>query len=131
VPQLKVALRRREGSILAHHSPVTGEGSGSSWTKSRVVEVEEAPVQGSFSRVIEEHSELKRRNSCLEEAMPISVYLEIVAADAAEVALGSRSAAADSDDDDPPTETLVRGAQTCADPDSWWNVSEPGVGWAT
>jgi hypothetical protein len=89
------------------------------------------PVQGSFSLVIEEHLELKGRNSRLEGAMPISGYLEIVAADAAEVALGSRSVAADSADDDPPTETLVRGIQTWDDPDSWWNVSESGVGWAT
>jgi hypothetical protein len=102
-----------------------------SWTKSRIVKVEEVLVQAPFSLVIEEHLELKRRNSRLEGAMPISGYLEIVAADAAELALGSRSVAADSGDHDPPTETLVRGARTWDEPDSWWNVSEPCVGWAT
>ena len=88
-------------------------------------------MDGSFSLVIEEHLELKRRNSRLEGAMPISGYLEIVAAEAAEVVLGSRSVAADSADHDPPTESLVRGTQTWGDHDSWWNVSESGVGWAT
>jgi hypothetical protein len=109
-------------------SRVAGEGSGSSWTKSRLVKVEEVPVQGSFGLVIEEHLELKRRNSGLEGAMPISGYLEIVAAD---VPLGSRSVAADSAGHDLPTETLVRGTRTWDDADSWWNVSESGVGWAT
>ena len=88
-------------------------------------------MDGSFSLVIEEHLELKRRNSRLEGAMPISGYLEIVAAEAAEVVLGSRSVAADSGDHDPPTETLVRTSQIWDDQDSWWNVGESGVGWAT
>jgi len=74
--------------------------------------------EGSFSRVIEAHLELQRRNSRLERSMPIAHYRE-----------GPEPAAADADQapsaasEDPPGESA--GFETpWDDPDSWWNVRD-------
>jgi hypothetical protein len=89
--------------------------------------------EGSFDRVIAEHLELQRRNSGLERSMPIARYRDSVEAERTDVALASRAAATEILDLDPPTETLVRpqAAPPWDDPDSWWNVDERSVGWAT
>jgi hypothetical protein len=65
---------------------------------------------GSFSREIEAHLELQRRNSRLEPSMPLAHYRESV-----------ESAGPDPD---PSTEAVVDAAPW-EDPDSWWNVREP------
>jgi hypothetical protein len=76
--------------------------------------------EGSFSRVIEAHLELQRRNSRLERSMPIARYRESL-----------EPAAADPDADQAPSAALddPRGeaaglATPWDDPDSWWNVRD-------
>lgn len=87
--------------------------------------------EGSFHRAIEEHLELQRRNSSLERSLPISGYRERVETERTDLSLASRGVATEILDADPPTETLVRReTPPWDDPESWWNVDEPSVGWA-
>jgi len=73
--------------------------------------------EGSFSRAIEAHLELQRRNSRLERSMPISRYRE--------------SREREDPDPSPPTEAVVDAAPW-NDPDSWWNVrDQAGFDWHT
>jgi hypothetical protein len=65
--------------------------------------------EGSFAREIESHLELQRRNSRLEQSMPLSGYRERIEHDGPEP--------------DPSTEAVVDAAPW-DDPDSWWNVRE-------
>lgn len=92
-----------------------------------------ASVQpGSFDRVIAEHLELQRRNSGLERSMPLALYRESVEAERTDVAVASRAVATEILDVDPPTETIVRlQAPPWDDPDSWWNVDDSSIGWAS
>jgi hypothetical protein len=88
--------------------------------------------KGSFDHVIAEHLELQRRNRALEQAMPIARYRESVVAESTDVALASRGVAVDILELDPPTETLVsKRTPPWDDPDSWWNVDEGSIGWAS
>jgi hypothetical protein len=73
--------------------------------------------EGSFSRAIEAHLELQRRNRRLESAMPIDRYREDV---------GHSVAAREPRPG--PGDAAAAGAAPWDDPDSWWNVHEPPVG---
>lgn len=71
-------------------------------------------MESTFGAAIEAHLELQRRNSRLEQAMPIADYREVETS--AEVGT--------SVDADAPTEAAVR-TRAWDDPDSWWNGSDP------
>lgn len=68
-------------------------------------------MDGSFSREIEAHLELQRRNSRLERRMPIDHYRESFPP--------SRDAPVHVAD--PPSEPSVGYPAPWDDPDSWWN----------
>ena len=88
-------------------------------------------LDGSFSREIEAHRDLQRRNSRLEASMPIARYRDSIAAAFADDAVASRASTAELLESDPPTQTLgMTVGAPWDDPDSWWNVREPLGDWA-
>jgi hypothetical protein len=64
--------------------------------------------------------------------MPLARYRDSVDAERDDTALASRGVAVEILDVDPPTETLVANRMPpWDDPESWWNVAETGIGWAS
>ena len=77
---------------------------------------------GSFDHVIAEHLELKRRNSGLEQSLPISLYRDTL-----EIERPGPKGILEAD---PPTEPVAaHRAPPWDDPDSWWNVADSAAGW--
>jgi len=80
-----------------------------------------------FSAAIEAHLELQRRNSRLEQAMPIAGYRE-PGTDARVDSPWAPTLGSGGADADAPTEATIRTAPW-DDPDSWWNTTDPLAGW--
>jgi hypothetical protein len=74
--------------------------------------------EGSFTRAIESHLALQRRNSRLEPSMPIERYREVFDD-------GTEPAPADDVPDVVARQEPIEGAYPAPwdDPDSWWNVA--------